>query len=46
MNSKPVIAGWDNGRLYVKDREEPDGIMIFSLETGEHLHTVRTFRNR
>lgn len=44
MNSKLVIADWDNGRLYVKDREEPDGIMIFSLETGEHLHTVQTFR--
>ena len=40
MASRPVTADWDAGRLYVKDREEPDGIMIFSLETGEHLHTI------
>ena len=40
MHSRPVTVDWDAGRLYVKDGEEPDGIMIFSLETGEHIHTI------
>ena len=40
MRSRPVTADWESGKLYVKDPEEPDGIMIFSLETGEHLHTI------
>ena len=28
--------------LYVIDAEEPEGIMVFSLETGELIRTVRT----
>ena len=31
-----------NGILYVHDDEEPDGIMAFSLETGEWLRTYAT----
>lgn len=28
--------------LYLNDREEPDGVMAFSLETGQWLRTIRT----
>ena len=42
MRTFPLIADWERGRLYVRDAEEPDGIMIFSLDTGEHLHTIQT----
>ncbi len=35
---------WDRKLLYVSDREEPDGIMVFSLETGEHVRTISTPR--
>ena len=33
----------DHGRgiLYVRDSEEPEGVMAFSLETGEWLRTIR-----
>ena len=33
----------DHGRgiLYVRDYEEPEGVMAFSLETGEWLRTIR-----
>ena len=44
MHSSPVMADWDSGRLYVRDAEEPDGIMVFSLETGEHLRTIQAPR--
>lgn len=27
------------GELYLRDREEPDGIMVFSIETGEWVRT-------
>lgn len=35
---------WSRGILYVDDAEEPNGIMVFSLETGEWLRTIRTPR--
>lgn len=41
MNSDDAMPDWDRGRLYVRDREEPDGIMVFSLETGAHITTIR-----
>ena len=44
MRTAPVVVDWDRGRLYVRDAEEPDGIMVFSLDTGEHLHTIPTPR--
>ena len=28
--------------IYVNDAEEPEGVMAFSLETGEWLRTIRT----
>ena len=44
MRTAPLVVDWDRARLYVRDREEPDGIMVFSLETGEHVHTISTPR--
>ena len=44
MDSDYVMPDWDRGRLYVKDREAPDGVMVFSLETGEHLTTVQVLK--
>lgn len=35
---------WSRGLLYVHDKEEPDGIMVFSLETGEWVRTIPTPR--
>ena len=40
MRHTPVIADWDRGRLYVHDPQEPDGVMAFSLGTGEHVATI------
>ncbi len=37
-----VVVDWHGGILYSDDDEEPDGIMAFSLETGEWLRTIRT----
>ena len=39
-----AAVDWDRKLLYVSDREEPDGIMVFSLETGEHVRTISTPR--
>ena len=39
-----VAADWDRNILYVDDDEEPDGIMAFSLETGEWIRTISTPR--
>ena len=39
-----AAVDWDRKLLYVGDREEPDGIMVFSLETGEHVRTISTPR--
>ena len=40
MRHTPVIADWDRDRLYVHDPQEPNGVMVFSLETGEHVATI------
>ena len=37
-------ADWDRNILYVEDDEEPEGIMAFSLETGEWIRTISTPR--
>lgn len=37
-----VLADWDGGVLYAAAEEEPEGIMAFSLETGEWLRTIST----
>ena len=42
--SGSVAADWDRNILYVKDDEEPEGIMAFSLETGEWIRTIPTPR--
>ncbi len=39
-----LAADWDRNLLYVHDPEEPDGIMVFSLETGEWVRTISTPR--
>lgn len=39
-----VAADWDRNILYVVDDEEPDGVMAFSLETGEWIRTISTPR--
>ena len=39
-----AAVDWNRKLLYVSDREEPDGIMVFSLETGEHVRTISTPR--
>ncbi|MXX33173.1 MAG: hypothetical protein F4Z50_00290, partial [Gemmatimonadetes bacterium] len=35
----PVAFDHARRAIYVRDREEPDGIMVFSIETGEWLRT-------
>lgn len=35
-----LVADWDRSLLYVHDAEEPNGIMVFSLETGEWVRTI------
>ena len=42
MGSDRMVADWSRGILYVVDSEEPNGIMAFSLDTGEWIRTVRT----
>ena len=37
-----VAVDWDSGILYADDDEEPEGIMVFSLKTGEWLRTIST----
>lgn len=37
----PVAFDHARRAIYVRDREEPDGIMVFSIETGEWLRTHR-----
>ncbi len=37
-----VAVDWERSILHVLDAEEPEGIMAFSLETGEWLRTVST----
>ena len=42
MYSGIVAVDWERNILYVDDNEEPDGIMAFSLETGQWLRTIST----
>lgn len=42
MYSGIVAVDWERKILYVDDNEEPEGIMAFSLETGEWLRTIPT----
>lgn len=44
MGSHLMAVDWSRNILYVDDDEEPDGIMAFSLETGDWLRTVPTPR--
>lgn len=44
MRTGNLIADWDRSQLYVHDAEEPNGIMVFSLETGEWMRTISTPR--
>ncbi|MCY4571788.1 MAG: hypothetical protein OXF01_03210 [Gemmatimonadetes bacterium] len=42
MHSDVMAVDWERSILYVRDAEEPEGIMAFSLETGEWLRTLLT----
>ena len=44
INPAEVITDWTHGLLYAQDKEEPNGIMVFSLETGEWIRTIPTPR--
>ncbi|MYG81672.1 MAG: hypothetical protein F4187_07890 [Gemmatimonadetes bacterium] len=37
-----AVVDWNRNVLYVDDMEAPDGIMAFSLQTGEWLRTIPT----
>ena len=41
MHLSPLAVDHSRGIIYVRDLEEPDGIIAFSLETGERLRTYR-----
>lgn len=40
MSSRVLALDEPRSVLYVNDAEEPEGIMVFSLETGEWLRTI------
>lgn len=42
MGSDLMAIDWNRAILYVADGEEPEGIMAFSLETGEWIRTIQT----
>ena len=44
MRYHDLAVDWERNLLYVHDSEEPDGIMVFSLETGEWVRTISTPR--
>ena len=44
LKSYFVAVDWDRNILYTADSEEPEGIMAFSLETGEWIRTISTPR--
>lgn len=39
-----IAVDWGRHALYVTDSEEPNGIMVFSLDTGEWIRTIATPR--
>ena len=42
MRVDDLAFDWNRGVFYVTDSEEPDGVMVFSLTTGEWLWTIST----
>ena len=40
MGSVTLAVDHDRGILYVNDAEEPEGIMAFSLSTGERIRVL------
>ena len=40
IHLSPIAIDHSRGALYVRDLAEPNGIMVFSLETGEWLRNV------
>ena len=42
MRVDDLAIDWNRGVFYVTDSEEPNGVMVFSLETGEWLRTIST----
>lgn len=44
IHLSPIAIDHGRGALYVRDLAEPNGIMVFSLETGEWLRTYRVPR--
>ena len=40
MLSLTMAVDWDRRILYIADREEPEGVMAFSLETGEMVRMI------
>ncbi len=44
MEAATAVVDWTGRLVYVKDREEPQGIMVFSLNTGEWVRTISTPR--
>lgn len=41
IHLSPIAIDHGRGAFYVRDLAEPNGIMVFSLETGEWLRTYR-----
>ena len=41
IHLSPIAIDHSRGALYVRDLAEPNGIMVFSLETGEWLRTYQ-----
>lgn len=41
IHLSPIAIDHGHGALYVRDLAEPNGIMVFSLETGKWLRTYR-----
>ena len=39
-----AVVDWTRWLVYVRDREEPEGIVVFSLNDGEWVRTVSTPR--
>lgn len=44
IHLSPIAIDHGRGALYVRDLAEPNGVMVFSLETGEWLRTHRVPR--
>ena len=44
LGASLVAVDWERSVLYAHDDEEPNGIMAFSLLTGEWIRTIRTPR--